>query len=106
MKIDELFYEIDVFCRQNFRKNFIVSERDYVSLLLSFLKYPDGPFKNNPNVHSQTLDSHLEQKFGCDGVILFKQNDNYRIGMFEAKVYKNDFDSLVGKLKNISRFQR
>lgn len=103
--IAKIIYKIDCICREDFKKRKIVSERDYVSILLNFMRYPFGPFVNFPFAHSQTLQGTLEQKYGCDGIIIFKYGNSYKIGMFEAKLIKNLWDSYVEKPSK-SRFQR
>jgi hypothetical protein len=57
-------------------------------------------------VHSQTLNGSLEQKYGADGIIIFKKGNKYKIGVFEAKIVKQRWDSTVGRRRNTSRFQR
>ena len=87
--------------------NNIVSERDYVSIFLNYIRHPYGPFCTDFFAHSQTLPGNLEQKYGCDGIIIFVGQHGIKIGMFEAKVIKGHFDSIVGINPNtISRFQR
>lgn len=103
-KIAKIIYKIDCICREDLKKRKIVSERDYVSILLNFLRYPFGPFVNFSFVHAQTLQGKLEQKYGCDGIIIFKYGNSYKIGMFEAKLIKDPWDSYVKKTGK-SRFQ-
>lgn len=103
-EVAKIIYKIDCICREDFKKRKIVSERDYVSILLNFMRYPFGPFVNFPFVHSQTLQGKLEQKYGCDGIIIFKYGNSYKIGMFEAKIIKNFWDSYIKKTGQ-SRFQ-
>jgi hypothetical protein len=103
--LSQQIYELDQVCRKDFKNNFIVSERDYISIFLNFIRYPYGPFSNHCFAHSQTLPGSVEQKYGCDGIIIFKRDNRYKIGVFEAKVIKKRWDSLTGKAPGISRFQ-
>lgn len=103
--IADLIYRMDCSCRTDFKRNFIVSERDYVSLFLNHIRHPFGIFSNTSFAHSQTLPGGIEQSLGCDGIIIFKLNNNYKIGLFEAKVIKKYWDSSTGRPR-ISRFQR
>jgi hypothetical protein len=104
--LSKLIYEIDKICRVDFSLNNIVSERDYVSNFLNFIRYPFGPLVDYKMVHSQTLNGSLEQKYGADGIIIFKKGNKYKIGVFEAKIVKQRWDSTVGRRRNTSRFQR
>jgi hypothetical protein len=97
-------YTLDKICRQNLNSKFIVSERDYVSNLLTFIKYPFGPFSSYSFAHSQTMPANLEQKFGVDGILIFKNGNEYKIGVFEAKMIKYGWDTMA--TPTISRFQR
>ncbi len=102
--IADKIYSLDKICRQNLNAKFIVSERDYVSNLLTFMKYPFGPFSSYSFAHSQTMPANLEQKYGVDGIIIFKSGDIYKIGVFEAKMIKYEWDTMANP--TISRFQR
>jgi hypothetical protein len=102
----KLIYEIDKICRVDFSLNNIVSERDYVSNFLNFIRYPFGPFGNYKIAHSQTLNGSLEQKYGADGILIFRRGNQYKIGVFEAKIVKKRWDSTIGRKPNTSRFQR
>lgn len=104
--LSKLIYEIDKLCRVDFSLNNIVSERDYVSNFLNFIRYPFGPFGNYKIAHSQTLNGSLEQKYGADGILIFKRGNQYKIGVFEAKIVKKRWDSTIGRKPNTSRFQR
>jgi hypothetical protein len=104
--LSKLIYEIDKICRVDFSLNNIVSERDYVSNFLNFIRYPFGPFGNSKIAYSQTLNGSLEQKYGADGIIIFKKGNEYKIGVFEAKIVKQRWDSTIGRRPNTSRFQR
>jgi hypothetical protein len=97
-------YSLDKICRQNLNSKFIVSERDYISNLLTFIKYPFGPFSSYSFAHSQTMPANLEQKFGADGILIFKIGNEYKIGVFEAKMIKYGWDTMA--TPTISRFQR
>ena len=104
--LSKLVYEIDKLCRVDFSLNNFVSERDYVSNFLNFIRYPCGPFGNYKIAHSQTLNGSLEQRYGADGILIFKKGNKYKIGVFEAKIVKKRWDSTIGRKRNTSRFQR
>jgi len=76
-----------------------------VSNFLNFIRYPFGPFGNYKIAHSQTLNGSLEQKYGADGIIIFRRGNQYKIGVFEAKIVKKRWDSTIGRKPNTSRFQ-
>ncbi len=105
-KIENLIYEIDKLCRREFENGAIVCERDYVSNFSSFIRFPNGPFGKINVGHCQTNPSNIETNFGIDGIIILKNDSKVHIGVFEAKIIKDDWDSTVGKTKSISRFGR
>lgn len=72
----------DNFCRKELQRGIIVNERDYVSSLTGRIR---DNLKRNFLVHSQTLPSTTEQSMGCDGIIVFRSDNNVKVGMFEAK---------------------
>jgi len=98
-------YLMDAACRNDFNFNNIVSERDYVSIFLNYIRHPYGPLNNTFFAHAQTLPSNMEQGLGCDGIIIFRGQNGIKIGLFEAKVIKTYWDSTTGRPR-ISRFQR
>jgi hypothetical protein len=85
--ISDYFYYIDIICRKDLSKNRIISERDYVSRLMTHAMYPLGPATPNGLIFwiAQTLPYNLEVKFGCDAIIIFKSGNEVKLGMFEAK---------------------
>lgn len=84
--VADFFYRIDRQCRNDLSKKLLISERDYVSRFATFAMYPFGPFVNSNNFSiTSTLPQPIEKKFGCDGLIIFKNGTHVKIGMFEAK---------------------
>jgi hypothetical protein len=103
--IASIAYAEDHKCRLDLSQSILVSERDYVSSLTKgirdFWHYRGLPCF----AHSQTLQTHHERRFGCDAIIVVKQNNTARICLFEAKWirFDNRWDSFQGK-SNISHF--
>lgn len=86
VKLANYFYEIDQQCRKDLNENLLISERDYVSRFTTLAMYPNGIKKGRTSIFtSQTLPSIYEQKFGCDGILIFKKSNEVKVGMFEAK---------------------
>ncbi|SDX42851.1 hypothetical protein [Aequorivita viscosa] len=104
--LSEKIYQMDVICREDFKKDHIVSERDYVTSFLNFIRYPFGPFSTYKFAHSQTLNGSLERLYGADGIVIFKKSEKYKIGVFEAKIIKKRWDSTINKTAGTSRFDR
>lgn len=103
--ISKAIYHMDCLCRTDFQKDAIISERDYISIFLNYIRHPFGIWPSNSVAYAQTLPEQLETKLGCDGIIVFKYDQTYKIGLFEAKVIKPKWDNRIKKAK-ISRFQR
>lgn len=80
-----LCYYIDSICRKELYLKNITSERDYVSNLATHLRFPLGPFFPFKFAHARTLQQGLEQKFGCDSIVIFRKNGEAKVGLFEAK---------------------
>jgi len=86
MTLSQFIYEVDKVCRKDLSNQILVSERDYVTQFNSLIRYPNGilgPFINL--IHSQTLNGRIEQKIGCDSIMIFKFLNGFKIGVFEAK---------------------
>lgn len=83
--IASLFYYFDSKCREGLHRKLITSERDYVSRLVTFISFPFGPFIRANFALARSLTHSEEQKFGCDGLIIFKNNTEVKVGLFEAK---------------------
>lgn len=43
--ISEFFYSLDILCRKDLSFSMITSENDYVSRLITHIRFPFGPFK-------------------------------------------------------------
>lgn len=78
------FLKIEVECRKDLHIGTCVSERDYVSTFAANIR---GALHRVANVkcHTQTLPAKLEQATGGDCILIFKSDENYKIGFFEAK---------------------
>lgn len=96
------FRDVDELCRKDFSKEFIVSERDYVSMFSNLIRHPLGIFSSGNFAHVQTFNSVTEQLIGCDGIIIFKLGEIAKIGVYESKVIKKEWDTLNSKKE--SRF--
>lgn len=91
--ISELFYDLDANVRQDLYHGRIADERDYVSRMVTHFNYPFGIFnkyivnriKFQSKWFARVNSGREEQKFGCDSMIIFKVDDNVKIGLFEAK---------------------
>jgi hypothetical protein len=98
--------EADIECRQELRSGIIVSERDYVSVLMT--KIRTGISRHLPfNCHAQTIDSTQETRFGVDGIIVFQYGDEIKVGLFEAKrpqVTRQNYDWDYLSTRKISHF--
>jgi hypothetical protein len=108
--ISNFIYYIDSICRNDFHIDNIVNERDYVSNFSCHIRYPNGIIKRKaliqPLIFCSTSNAFIEQKYGIDSIIIFKKDNKCKIGGFESKVLKKDFDS-INKPKykpRISRF--
>lgn len=109
-KISNLIYDIDSICRNDFYMDNIINERDYVSNFSCHIRYPNGILKrkaiNTPLIFCSTSNSFIEQKYGIDSIIIFKKGNECKVGGFESKVLKKDFDSIKNPKNkhSISRF--
>ncbi len=91
--ISELFYRLDMNVRNDLHHKRIADERDYVSRLVTHFNYPFGIFQRVSfnGIHLQSKwfskvnDPDHEKKFGCDSMIVFRVNDEIKVGLFEAK---------------------
>lgn len=110
LKISSLIYYIDSICRNDFHLDNIVNERDYVSNFSCHIRYPNGVIKrkalNQPLIFCSTSNASIEQKYGIDSIIIFKKDNECKVGGFESKVLKKDFDSIKNPKNkpSISRF--
>lgn len=87
MSVSKFIYEIDEICRRDLSKLILVSERDYVSQFNTLIRYPNGyKSKSNPSIYVQTLKGDIEQKIGCDSIMIFKIENKYKVGLFESKL--------------------
>jgi len=111
LKISNFIYYIDSICRNDFHIDNIVNERDYVSNFSCHIRYPNGIIKRKaliqPLIFCSTSNASIEQIYGIDSIIIFKKNDECKIGGFESKVLKKKYFDSINKTKykpRISRF--
>lgn len=111
--IAKAIHDADKTCRQNLHQGIIVDEPDYVSNFTREVRQNANNQGYNCFTHAQALPKPIEQKLGCDAILLFKVTDNegidtYKVGLFEAKwprVIKNPnqaWDSLQGNVSHFS----
>ena len=84
---DIIAYEcskIDNLCRDELRQGTLVSERDYVSALSTRIR-DTLKSKFHIKCHSQTVRPRIENENGVDGIIIFKWEDEIKVGLFEGK---------------------
>ncbi|KFZ30787.1 hypothetical protein IDSA_06760 [Pseudidiomarina salinarum] len=93
----------DRLVRADLIKGFIVTENDYTSNFTSAFRREINS-RNIPEIaaHSQTLSPKVERSTGTDGCIIFRNNNQFKIGLFEAKwprfsTHINYWDSLQKK---------
>lgn len=103
----QLIYEVascaewaDRLVRADLIQGFIVTENDYTSNFTSALRREINS-RNIPGLaaHSQVLSPSVERNTGTDGCIIFRNNDQLKVGLFEAKwprlsTHTNCWDSL------------
>lgn len=73
---------IDIECRLELRDGTITSERDYVSTLSTRIR---DRLRPQFSCFAQTLRQGIETENGVDGLIMFRFNDEIKIGWYEAK---------------------
>ncbi|MFN6570705.1 hypothetical protein [Dendronalium sp. ChiSLP03b] len=84
-------YILDQYVRQDICDGYIVSEPDYISTLISYIRLflrSNQLVKNMytfQSLDSKTLAKSSEQIFGCDALILIRAGNRAKICMFEAK---------------------
>lgn len=91
-------YRLDQYIRQDICEGCIQNEVDYVSTLMAYIRLffrsqklarQIGGFKIDISKGtSQVLSRSLEQKFGCDALIIFRARNKAKVCMFEAKYPK------------------
>jgi len=97
---------VDTECREELRNGTLVSERDYVTALTTRMRIELA--RHLPlSCHAQTIYPQNEQRYGVDGIIVFRSADKIKAGLFEAKrpqVTQNNhrWDDLSSR--NISHF--
>ena len=72
MSVPDLIYELDQRCAIDLVGGIINGERDYVSNLLSHIRRPFGYLYPASLGIAYTLPNKLEQKFGCDAIVIFR----------------------------------
>lgn len=80
------FYDVDLKLRQRFIRNNrgIYKEDTYTVLFTEYLNQElmgVAPI----SVYAEQMDRTRENKYGCDGIIIFQSNNEAKVGMFEAK---------------------
>lgn len=90
----------DRLVRADLIRGFVVTENDYTSNFTAALRREINS-RNIPGLsaHSQVLTPAVERKTGTDGCIIFRNNSQFKIGLFEAKwprlsTHTNCWDSL------------
>lgn len=91
--IANLFYRLDTAVRIDLSRGIIADERDYVSRMVTHMNYPFGIltdviFENlliKSEWYAQVNSSSIEQKFGCDFMIVFEVNNQVKVALIEAK---------------------
>jgi hypothetical protein len=91
--IADLFYRLDIAVRTDLSRGIIADERDYVSRMVTHMNYPFGILTNvifkdlliKSEWFAQVNSSSLEQKFGCDFMIVFEVNNQVKVALIEAK---------------------
>jgi hypothetical protein len=84
-KIALEFYLIDVKTRRELIEGYIVSENDYTSTLASNLRNSDFLGGNISHIFSRRTEYSEERNLGCDGLVVVRVEDEYKVGFFEAK---------------------
>lgn len=82
--IAKLCYQADKECREELRTGTIVSERDYVSTLMTKIR-AEISMKLSYKCHAQTVNPTIEKQYGVDGMIIFQYGNEIKAGLFEAK---------------------
>lgn len=113
-------YILDQYIRQDFCDGCVVSEPDYVSTLMGYIRLflrssqlakKIYSFENQKSYldhfNCHVLNKTLEQNFGCDALIIFRANNKAKVCMFEAKSPRLNSNRSWDKLQdsnNISHF--
>ncbi|OYE00008.1 hypothetical protein [Nostoc sp. 'Peltigera membranacea cyanobiont' 232] len=117
-------YILDQYVRQDFHDRYVVSEPDYISTLMSYIRlflrssklaknfYTFSNIQteetDNSTVESKVLDRSLEIKCGCDALLIFRAGNKAKVCMFEAKSVipssKGYWDKPQDANRNISHF--
>lgn len=104
-RIAAICAEIDMECRLDFSKNYIVDERNYVSTLTDRIRRELRNF--HLRCHSQVAPKNFEEKHGVDGIMIFQSGNRVKVGLFEAKrpqVLKNNYHWDYLSSRKISHF--
>lgn len=75
--------QVDVDCRKDLRHGEIANERDYVSALA--VRIRDDLRRLNVAAFSQTAKTKMENRNGIDALIIFRFQNEIKIGFYEAK---------------------
>lgn len=91
--IADLFYTLDKQVRHDLSLGKIADERDCVARLVGSFSYPFGIFNQYGFHHlrfrskwfARVNSSGHEQWFGCDSMLVFRVDNQLKVGLFEAK---------------------
>jgi hypothetical protein len=90
LQLSDFFYFVDKMIRVDLINRRVVNERDYMSRFVTLLQHPFGvlssrfsPFRST--VFANTLPGALEQRFGCDVLLVFRNRQNIKIVCIECK---------------------
>jgi hypothetical protein len=91
--VADLFYSLDSAVRHGLHRTLIADERDYISQLVTHCNYPNGIFNSysfngirfKSDWFAKVNSGHDERLFGCDSMIVFKVDNNIKVGLFEGK---------------------
>lgn len=83
--ISAIAYERDWQCRAELYAGRIVSERDYVSALVTRIRDTCSKLGFNTAASTRSLDGSEERRFGCDGLIIIRSHHQVKLCLFEAK---------------------
>ncbi len=99
------FDDVDMDCRRDFSRGYIVDENDYTSNLMSRLRsYHYTRHQFRISVHAQKVPAVLERSWGVDACIIFVNESVHegKIALFEAKVEKAGWDYLQRQVSHFS----
>jgi len=90
MFVKQSILKIDQECTSLFKKRVIVNENSFTAIFT--VKIYEKFSKLYRNVYSLVLSQQNEKKLGCDAVIIFKKENCFCVGFWEAKVLREKWD--------------